>query len=123
MAIALTEIRMQDAFGLDSVVALHPVQGPPKGSLATPHKFLCDDGKSYWLKADSQNGLSAELICGRLGNRLAVGPVAQIVEVPDAATVAPDLQRFRGVVVGTVDLADSTNPKGLERAWGNAVSG
>ena len=79
-----------------------------------PHTFICIDGKTYWVKGTVQQGLVAELICGRLAARVGAGPGARIVRV--TADVLPtgaplDLE---GLVVGSEDVPGTVNARDLE---------
>src|SRR3954453_12471014 len=98
----MARLEAADADGEDPVLAIKYDRAPPGGSLATPHAFVCADGKTYWVKRNAQEGLVAELIAGRLGRLVDAAPMAHIVEVPDliARPVAPALA---GVGVGIED--------------------
>jgi hypothetical protein len=44
------------------------------GTHARPGAYVCVDGHTYWLKADAQQGLVAEVITGRLAATVGAGP-------------------------------------------------
>ncbi len=48
--------------------------GRKSGTLSDSNTFVGIDGKVYWVKAKSQQGLVAELVAGRLAAALGVGP-------------------------------------------------
>jgi hypothetical protein len=106
-----------DGEGYTSLEALHAVAaGSPTLSEAVP--FICIDGKTYWVKANSQYGLASELIAGRLAARARAGPATRIIHVsPQAALSAPHLA---GLVVGSEDVPNAINARDL-RATGTTV--
>lgn len=105
-----------DQSPLEVVEAIKYGRPPPSDTHATPHCFVCDDGKSYWLKAQAQNGLAAELISGRLAELARAGPNAKIVTV-EAQVLTNDTSahRFNGSVVGIEDRPGTFNSKDLPR--------
>jgi hypothetical protein len=46
---------------------------------AAPNTFVCSDGKTYWVKGRAQQGLVAELIAGRLADKVGAGPSARVI--------------------------------------------
>lgn len=75
--------------------------------------FVCSDGKVYWVKGHSQQGLRAELIIGRLAKTLDVGPKAEIVSVerlllPEGAQMT---YNDDGLHCGTEDIPDTINAR------------
>lgn len=109
------ELEEIDRVGYRVLDALTYVRSPPTGSAHTPHLFVCMDGKSYWIKRSSQQGLVAELVAGRLAARADAGPDACIIRVPPEAitgTTAPaDLV---GVHVGSLDVSNAVNARDLD---------
>lgn len=105
----------------DQVEFLHAVaheKAPPSDSLANPHAFVCSDGRVYWVKREAQQGLSAELIAGRLARTTGTGPDARVVHVSEDALpwhdhqLATDLSgRLTGVCVGIADVPAAANFK------------
>jgi hypothetical protein len=80
--------------------------------MSSSNNFICVDGRTYWVKAAAQQGLVAELIAGRLAQRVGAGPVAKIIRVPlEAAGAAAHLV---GVVVGIQDEPDTANVRELQ---------
>ncbi len=77
---------------------------------------LAVDGHNYWVKVRAQQGLVAELICGRLGHLLGVAPNAAIIRIIKEVVVshqtAGDLV---GILAGTVDVVGTINPKDMGR--------
>lgn len=94
------------------VVAWTHERGPRRQTLASPHLFLCDDGKRYWVKTRAQGGLFAELVAGRLGDLTGYAPRARVVEVVGAA-LPPDLPDVHplGIFVGIEDIPGALNTK------------
>lgn len=79
-----------------------------------PCTFVCIDGKTYWVKAATQQGLVAELIAGRLAAAVGAGPVARIVRVPQEVVLANDpAAQLVGIVVGSEDHPDTVNARDL----------
>jgi len=103
-----------DVRGYSAVAAVAHDRGPPGGSLANPHAFVCDDGKTYWVKSAAQYGLVAELVGGRLAATARVGPLARIVSV-DAAALPADgsANHLQGVLVGIEDRPGTVNNKDI----------
>jgi hypothetical protein len=96
---------------LDAILHDH---APPGGSLATPHAFVCMDGSTYWVKAQAQQGLAAELIAGRLAKRVNAGPDARIIRVPpEALPTDGTASHLEGLNVGTRDCPGTVNVKEL----------
>ena len=105
-----------DAKGYTVFDAITLLRDPAVPSLASPHLFLAVDGHNYWVKVRAQQGLVAELICGRLGHLLGVAPNAAIIRIIKEVVVshqtAGDLV---GILAGTVDVVGTINPKDMGR--------
>jgi hypothetical protein len=81
-------------------------------SLARPQPFVCSDGRTYWLKADAQHGLAAELIGCRMAALINAGPRAEIVYLPKHALPEDgSANHLEGYCVGVLDLPDCLNAK------------
>jgi hypothetical protein len=115
----LTSLRMLDArHGIKVEDALTPDRpaGDPVGSLASPYLFITTAGPC-WLKNQSQHGLFAELIAGRLAAKVGAGPASHVVDVSAAAVKgAPDAARFVGRCVGMDDVPNSENSKFFQQS-------
>jgi hypothetical protein len=109
----IADLRALDTAGFESILALAYARNPRQQTHASPHAFVCSDGATYWVKSRAQNGLSAELIAGRLAGKLGVGASAKIVEVP-AQALPPRgaADHLLGVGVGSRDLG-GFNPREL----------
>lgn len=108
-----TEAQILDA------VALSPGKSAPSPSHANPVPLVCSDGKTYWVKARAQDGLSAELIAGRLASRIEIGPAARIIRVSEH--VIPQASRpdkFQGILVGVEDQPGTVNNKDIQAVLG-----
>jgi hypothetical protein len=90
-------------------------RGPPAGSHASPHAFICMDGGTYWVKRTAQQGLAVELIAGRLGVRAGAAPVARIVRVGPSVQLPADgsADHLRGIGVGSRDQPGMENLRHL----------
>jgi hypothetical protein len=88
---------------------------PPDVSHASPHAFICLDGRTYWVKRNAQQGLSAELIAGRLGVRVGAAPDARIVRVSNEVVLPADgsADHLRGIGVGVRDHPGMENLRHL----------
>lgn len=76
--------------------------------------FVCSNGKSYWAKAASQQGLVAELICGRLANKLHSAPGVAVIRVTaDARPPTGDCDHIDGVVFGSHDMPSAENARDI----------
>lgn len=103
-----------DARGYVVVEALTHVKEPPGATHATPHAFLCIDGKTYWVKAKAQQGLVAELIMARLGHTVDAAPNGRVIRVtPEALPVGDKADHLKGVLVGLEDKPGSVNVREL----------
>ena len=79
-----------------------------------PNAFVCVDGRTYWVKADVQQGLVAELIAGRLADAVGAGPIARIIRVTKGAVPADrSTDHLLGVVVGSTDQHGMVNARDL----------
>lgn len=91
-------------------------RGPPQGSAANPHAFVCVDSRTCWIKKMAHQGLLADLIAGRLAGNLGVGPSARITRIPENALPADGSANHlggEGVLVGTEDLPGYENLRTL----------
>jgi hypothetical protein len=80
------------------------------------HTFICVDGKTYWVKGTAQQGLVAELICGRLAARVGAGPLARVIRVtPEALPAGGAADHLLGVVVGSEDEQNVMNGRDLDQ--------
>jgi hypothetical protein len=69
---------------------------------------------TLWVKAKAQNGLSAELVTGRVGEQLGVAPGASVVLVPRAALASDGTSNhLEGLNVGTFEIVGSVNGRHL----------
>jgi hypothetical protein len=94
--------------------AIAHVRAPPAASLATPHLFVTSLGTACWVKAQSQHGLSSELIAGRLASRVDAGPPAHVVRVPREALPADgSANHLQGTLVGSEDIDGAVNNREL----------
>jgi hypothetical protein len=80
---------------------------------------VCIDGKPYWIKRQAQQGLSAELIAGRLAARLDVGGRTEIVHVPKEALPGDgSADHLEGLGVGIQHLRDTVNAREISQLTG-----
>lgn len=113
MPIDLATLSTADSKGYEVLEALSP-EGRKSATFSTSHTFICIDGKTYWVKASAQQGLVAELICGRLAARTGAGPLARIIRVtPEAVPPDGTANHLIGVVVGSEDERDCVNTRDL----------
>jgi hypothetical protein len=104
------------------VVEMITHDGRASGTLSDSNTFVGIDGKVYWVKAISQQGLVAELVAGRLAARLGVGPPTRIVHVPvEAIPSSGQGNHLVGLGVGSEDMAGTVNTKNLGQILGPAV--
>jgi hypothetical protein len=117
-----SELDALDSDGYVVLDAITHVKAPPGATLATPHAFAALSGKIVWVKAAAQQGLVAELVAGRLADRVGAGPLARIIRVPVEA-LPPDgsANHLEGVVVGTDDLAGGVNDRELAAIGGGPL--
>lgn len=109
------KIHSLDARGYVVLEGLTHVKEPPQATHATPHAFLCIDGKTYWVKATAQQGLVAELILGRLGSLVDAAPSARVIRItPEALPEGGKAAHLSGVLVGLEDKAGSVNVRELQ---------
>jgi hypothetical protein len=98
------------------VVQMITHDGRKSGTLSDSNTFVGIDGKVYWVKNKSQQGLVAELVAGRLAAVLGVGPSTRIVHVPEEAIPASgDGKHLVGLGVGSEDMTGTINTKDLPR--------
>ncbi len=91
-------------------------EGRKSVSHSSAHTFMCVDGKTYWVKGTAQQGLVAELICGRLAARVGAGPLARIIRVtPEATPADGSADHLLGVVVGSEDEQNVVNSRDLQK--------
>jgi hypothetical protein len=108
------QLKALDAAGYNVVEAVAHVKGPPQGSHANPHAFACLDGKTYWVKAQAQQGLCVELVAGRLAAKVGAGPMAKIIHVPNEALPSDgSANHLAGLLVGVQDEEGLVNIKDL----------
>jgi hypothetical protein len=84
-------------------------------SLASPHRFVCSDSRTYWTKRRTQaRALGVELIAGRLAHLIEVGPNARPVIVPPEALPSDhSADHCEGLCVGVVAVPRTVNTKDL----------
>ncbi len=76
--------------------------------------FIGIDGKTYWVKANVQQGLVAELIAGRLAAAVTAGPAAKIIRITSEALPGDgSANHLEGVVCGIEHLEGVVNSKDL----------
>lgn len=110
----LDDLAQLDRITVQRLTALAHVRPASNQSYATPHLFATDSGKACWLKKNSQHGLFAELIAGRLAAKVGAGPKAHVVSVPHAALPAGGAaDAFEGLCMGTEDLQNTENSRDL----------
>jgi hypothetical protein len=116
MPIDEAKLRELDAIDQPLLIAIAATKNHPTGSLSKAVPFVCSDGKTYWLKRDSQQGLAAELIAGRLAAYIGAGPPCRVVQLPSAA-IQPGVQasHLEGTVFGSESVPNSENSKDLAR--------
>jgi hypothetical protein len=86
---------------------------------AAPNTFVCSDGKTYWVKGRAQQGLVAELIAGRLADKVGAGPSARVIRVPhESLPPGGAADHLEGVVVGLEDVPNTVNARELEAILG-----
>lgn len=109
------QLERLDRRGYVVLEAIKYDRSPPAGSNASPHAFVCMDGRTYWVKRTAQRGLAAELIAGRLGVRLGAAPDARIVRVGDEVALPGDgsANHLRGLGVGIRDQSAMENLRHL----------
>jgi hypothetical protein len=99
-----------DVEASDQIRALNYDRPPPAGSHASPHAFVCSDGRTYWIKRKAQDGLIAELVAGRLGAELDAAPKAKPVELSaDALPENGVAAHLLGLGVGIADEPSMEN--------------
>jgi hypothetical protein len=109
-AVEATRLEELDAQGLEVLQAITRSLVPPVGSHASPHGFVCSDGRTYWVKRNAQRGLVAELVAGRLGAAVEAAPSAVVVNLTSAAAPADgSTNHLIGVGVGIQDVAGAEN--------------
>lgn len=114
MTLDMAVLRHLDAQGYRVVDAVTRSVAPKVASHATPHGFVCRDGKTYWVKAQAQRGLASELIAGRLAFRVGAGPIARVVRVPpEALPTDGSAPHLLGVNVGMLDAPNTENARNL----------
>jgi hypothetical protein len=96
-------------------MAISYVPMPATGTSSNPRPFICNDGKTYWLKASAGQGLAAELIGGRLASQVKAGPGARAINVPaEALPEDGSANHVLGLVVGIEDQRNCVNARDLE---------
>lgn len=104
-----------DRTGYVVLEAIHYGGVAPRSTFARPSTFVCIDGNTYWVKNTAQQGLVAELIAGRLGDKVGASPVARIIRVSrEALPPTGEASHLEGLVVGTQDIPGSVNARDLE---------
>lgn len=113
--IDLATLARMDAQGYEELVALTD-DNRQAATLSKAHTFICDDGRTYWLKGKAQHGLVAELVAGRLAALVGAGPVARIVRVTSEALPADgSCEHLLGVIVGSEDEKAAVNSRELDQ--------
>jgi hypothetical protein len=108
-----------DGEGYTVLEALSHDRAPPKPSHATPHAFVCMGGVTFWVKAQAQHGLVAELIAGRLAARVGAGPGAMVIRVTEEALPEDgSVTHLIGILVGTRDVPRAVNARDLQELLG-----
>jgi hypothetical protein len=99
-----------DAQASPPIRALNYDRPPPVASHASPHAFVCSDGRTYWIKRTAQHGLIAELVAGRLGAQVDAAPIAHPVEVAaEALPASGAANHLEGLGVGVADQPSMEN--------------
>ena len=79
-----------------------------------PCSVVAIDGKTYWVKAEVQQGLVAELVAGRLADKLHCGPPVRVLRVtPGVLSSEPDCAHLEGIVFGSREVPASENGRDL----------
>lgn len=115
----MTELRDsihdRDARGYLVLEAIMATGRKSVGTASRPCALVAVDGHTYWIKSSVQQGLVAELVAGRLAERLRCGPPVRIVRVTAAAVAAePDCGHLEGVVFGSREVVDTVNARDLQ---------
>lgn len=109
----LAKIRDLDRNGYHVLDALSH-DGRRSETLSHTCVFTCVDGKGYWVKAEAQQGLVAELIAGRLAALTHAGPAVRIIRVTaEAMSPGDECNHLVGVVFGSEDMPSTENSKDL----------
>jgi hypothetical protein len=108
-------IAEHDARGYTVLDAISPDErGRRSETLSHACVLVAVDGRSYWVKSESQQGLVSELICARLASVTHAGPAGRILRVTaEAVSSAPDCAHLVGVVFGSQDRADAVNARDI----------
>lgn len=108
-------LRPLDGRGYTVLEAITHEPGSEQQTHARPNKFICINGKTYWVKGRAQQGLVSELIAGRLASRAGAGPMAQIIRVtPEILPSGGEGSHLEGVVVGLEDQTGTVNARHLQ---------
>jgi hypothetical protein len=116
--VELADIAIRDLKGFEPLQAIAHVAGP-KSSASQPASFICLDGQTYWLKGtlgvskpNGFGGLVAELIAGRLADKIGAGPEARVVNVPNEALPAGhNCNHLVGLCVGHREVKAAVSSK------------
>lgn len=96
--------------------------GRQSGTFSRSCVFTAVDGNGYWVKAEAQQGLVAELICGRLARIAHRAPNVQVIRVTkEALPNAIDCSHLTGVVFGSQDMSGAVNARDLQPLIGGAT--
>jgi hypothetical protein len=114
-----------DAEGFVVLNALQYGDPSPEGENVTharPHSFVCQDGRTYWVKRTAQSGLASELIAGRLGGLIGASPDARIVRVTPETGLPASANHLLGIACGSHDQPGMENFRKLSaRLPGNQL--
>jgi hypothetical protein len=104
----------RDARGYLVLEAISATDRKSLNTASRPCALVAIDGKTYWVKASVQQGLVAELIAGRLAEKLHCGPPVRILRVtPGALASEPDCAHLEGVVFGSREVLGTENARDL----------
>lgn len=115
--LTIEQLAELDSKGYRPILAITPAGISTKNpnTFASPLRFICEDGKVYWVKGSAQKGLSAELISGRLAHLVGAGPIAEIVNVPENIFgLSGSDKEKEGIRVGIADVPNSDNLRVLQ---------
>jgi hypothetical protein len=108
------ELEQLDSDGYVVLDAISHDRAPPSVSHASPHAFVCVDGRTRWVKRKAQHGLLAELVAARLGAIIGVAPEGLIIRVPaEAAPADGSADHLVGLGVGVGDQPGMENLREL----------
>lgn len=109
-----TALDALDQSGYTVLEALTTAPLPGSTTFSRPNAFVCVDGRTYWVKANVQQGLVAELVAGRLAALVGAGPAARVIRVtPECDPGDGSVTHLVGVVVGSEDQPGMVNARDL----------